>query len=206
LAGGLLMAATAIMFTGAAIGFFAPSLREAPWTDDPQQAAIAIAGNPNAYAWANGLILAAVLLTALALVPVTIQFKRSSRPWAWTALVAFALAAVFETIDRTIGVQVFTWAAQQHLSVTDPVVQAFIRFQDGLGYAFYILGFLALGLYGMAMLLQRTGASGLGWLFVAGGVLGIVLQVAGAAIPAMVFIGTAALGAATWLLDAVPEQ
>jgi len=54
-AGGMLIVATVIMFTGAAIGFFAPSLRDAPWTEDAHQAAITIAGNPSAYMWANGL-------------------------------------------------------------------------------------------------------------------------------------------------------
>ena len=128
-AGGMLIVATAIMFSGAAIGFFAPSLRDAPWTDDLHQAATTIAGNPSAYMWANGLIMAAAVLTALALVLLSLGFEGRARPWAWTAMVAFAFAALFEAIDRIISMQVHTWAALQQLELTDPAIRTFIRFQ-----------------------------------------------------------------------------
>jgi hypothetical protein len=199
-AGGILIVAALIMVTGAAIGFQAPSLRDAPWTDDPQLAAATIAGNPGAYAWANGLILAAAILTALGLVPASILFPSRSRPWAWSGMAAFALAATFEAVDRTISIQVFTWAAQQDFQVTDPTIQAFIRLQGGMSDLFYSLGFLAISLFGIALLkADRWGT--VGWIFAAVGVLGILLHLAGAAIPAMVFFGTAGLGAVIWMLD-----
>ena len=115
------MAALVIFTAGATIGFLAPSLRDAPpfVTDDVAEVAVAIAGNPSAWAWANGLILSAALITALGLVPITLQFEGSSRPWAFTGLVAFALGAVFEVIDRVITIGVTTWAAPQY---PDPVV------------------------------------------------------------------------------------
>ena len=204
LPGAVLVGAAGIMMSGAAIGFYAPSLREAPWSDDPQQLAAAVAGNPTAFAWANGLILAATVITALALVPVSIRFEGRGRPWALTALAAFFFAAVFEAIDRMISVHIYAWAAQQGLDVTDVTIQAFDRLDDGLGAGFYILAFLALGLYGIAMS-KGTVARGVGWLFVAGGVLGIVLALVGAAIPVMVFVGTAALGVASWLFGVAPE-
>ena len=200
-AGAMLIVATAIMFTGAAIGFFAPSLRDAPWADNAHEATTTIAGNPSAYIWANGLIMAAAVLTALALVPLSLGFEGRARPWALTAMVAFAFAAMFEAIDRIIRMQVHTWAVQQQLDLADPIVRPFIRIQSGLDYSYNILGFIALGLYGVAMLV-RSGVGGIGWLFLAGGIFGIFLQVSDATIPAMVFFGTGALGVVTLLSDA----
>ena len=203
LPGAVLIIAAAIMFTGAAIGFLAPSLSEAPpfVTDDVERVAAAIAANPTAWRWANGLILAAAILTALALVPISLRFEGPGRPWAWTGLTAFVFAAVFAAIDRIISMQVTTWAAQQYPDATVFTVwDAFERFGGGLGVTFYILGFLALGLYGIAMA-QAERTRGLGWAFVASSLLGIALEViGGAGIPAYVFLGTAALGVATWQL------
>jgi hypothetical protein len=111
-------------------------------------------------------------------------------------LVAFAFAAVLQVISRIISMGPATWAAEQRLDVTDPTLQAFSRFDDGLSVGFFILGFLSVGLYGMAMT-QTPGARKLGWPFVAVGMLGVVLGVFGAGIPAFVFFGTAALGVTT---------
>ena len=52
---------------------------------------------------------------------------------------------------------------------------------------------------------MRAVAGRIGWFFVAGGVIGIILQFIGAAIPGMVFIGTDALGVAIWLFGVAPE-
>lgn len=204
LGGGILILAAIVMVVGAAIPFFAPSLRDAPWTDDPSRAAAAIAGSPGAYAWAHGLFIAAAILTALGLVPISLGFRGSGRPWAMMALSAFTIAAIFSAIDRTFNIEVFTWGAVQGVSVTDLLIQSIMRFQEGLSYAFYILAFLALGLYGIAML-QQPKPSGLGWVFVVAGILGLVLRVFGELIPAFVFLGTAALGVATWLQSSASE-
>ncbi len=198
LGGGILIMAAFIMVVGAAVPFFAPSLRDAPWTDDPQQAAQAIAGNPSAYAWAHGLFIAAGILTALGLAPVSLGFQGSSRPWGMMALVAFGFAAILSTIDRFINIEVFTWGAIQGVNVRSFSIQAIMRYQEGLSYAFYFLAFLSIGLYGVAML-KGFKPNGLGWVFVAAGILGILVRVFGNLIPAFVFLGTAALGLATWL-------
>ena len=206
LPGAVLVGAAGIMITGAAIGFLAPSLRDAPpfVTDDVGEAAAAIAGNPAAWQWANGLILVAAILTALGLVPITLRFEGRSRPWAWTAMVTFAFAAVLEAVDRIITIQVTTWAAQRYPDDTVFTVwEAFSLFDGGLGFAFYILGFLALGLYGFAIV-QTERVIALGWAFVAAGVIGILLELVGAGIPAYVFLGTAAFGAASWQLRPPP--
>ena len=199
-AGGVLVAALVIFVTGAAIGFLAPSLRDAPpfVTDDVGEVAAAIAGNPTAWAWASGLILSAALITALGLVPITFQFEGKSRPWAFTGLVAFAFGAVFEVIVGFIAIGVIPWAATRY---PDPVAlavyEAFDEFSAGLGVAFAILAFVAIGLYGNAM--RRTEATTrLGWAFVAGATFGVVLEVVGFGIPGFIYLGTAALGVAIW--------
>lgn len=204
LGGGIVILATVIMVFGAANPFFAPSLREAPWTDDPAQAEVTIAGNPTAYAWAQGLFLAAAILTALGFTPLSLGFQGRSRLWSMMALVSFSFGAVFSVIDRTIDISVYTWGAVQGLDVTDLWIQSLMHFQTGLSFAFYTLAFLALGLYGIAIL-QQPGPGGLGWAFVAAGLLGIVLRVLGSPIPAFIFISTGALGAAAWLLGGDSE-
>jgi hypothetical protein len=204
LGGGIVILATVIMVCGAAIPFFAPSLREAPWTDDPAQAEVTIAGNPTAYAWAQGLFLAAAILTALGFTPLSLGFQGRSRLWSMMALVAFSFGAVFSVIDRTIDISVYTWGALQGLEVTDLWIQSLMHFQTGLSFAFYVLAFLALSLYGIAIL-QQPGIRALGWVFVIGGVLGIVLRVFGDLIPAFIFFGSGALGAAAWLLGVDSE-
>ena len=192
--GGLvLIIASAIMFVGAAIPFIAPSLNQAPWTDDPNQLAVAIAGNPTAWRWANGLILAAAIITALGLVPISVSFRGNSRLWAVTALLAFSMAAVFEAVDRMISINIFSWAAESGLDPMNSAVQGFILLDSALGGWFAILSFVALGLYGMAMVYQWD-AKTIGWVFVASGLFGLVLQLIGAAIPGFVFLGTGAFG------------
>ncbi len=207
-AGGVLVAALVIFTVGAMIGFLAPSLRDAPpfVSDDVAEVAAAIAGNPSAWVWANSLILSAALITALGLVPISFRFEGSSRPWAFTGLVAFALGAVFEVIDRVMSIGVTSWAAPQY---PDPVVltivEAFDRFDDGLRTAFAILAFVAIGFYGTAMR-QTEATTQLGWAFVVVAMLGVVLEVVGVGIPGFVYLGTGALGVAILATWSQPAQ
>ena len=55
---------------------------------------------------------------------------------------------------------------------------------------------------------QTEKSRGPGWAFITAGILGVLLELAGAAIPVMVFLGTAALGVATWRLagQEAPER
>lgn len=199
LAGGLLVGALVIMATGAMIGFVAPSLRDAPWEGDLS----AIAGNPTAHFWANGLILAAGVLTTLGLVVLSLRFQEPGRAWAWMGMVAFAFAAVFLALDRILAMEVETWAASQDAETAVVVFEAFERFEEGLSRWFYLLGFGSLSFYGIALTRTETARES-GLVFVVVGGLGILLAIAGAAIPGLVFLGTAALGAATWRLGQVP--
>ena len=60
--------------------------------------------------------------------------------------------------------------------------------------------------YDLNMPTNSTRNVPVGWPFVAGAVLGIVLQLVGAMIPAFVFLGTAALGAAIWFYGAGHDE
>lgn len=189
----VLVIAALVMFVGAAIPFVTPSLSEAPWSDDPALLAPAIANNPAPWALANGLILLAAIITGIALTPITLNFTGASRSWAAAGLVAFLFGAVFAALDRMISAQVVTWAAETGLDSSDPSIQPFLLLDNSLGSAFVILSFVAIALFGMAMV-EEENVAGIGWLFVAGGVFGVILQLIGAAIPGFVFLGTGALG------------
>jgi hypothetical protein len=201
----ILVAAAGLMLAGASIGAFAPSLREAPWSDDPRLLAQAIAGNPSAFVWANALFLAAAVMTALALTPISIRFNRGTRPWALSGLTAFFFAAILEVFNRLMSISIYPWAAQQRVDLTGFTAQAFIRLDNALGAAFHVLGFLALVLYGIAMI-RGVAHRRLGWLFAAGGAIGVFLQLIGAVIPAFVFFGTAALGVVIWFYGTGPDD
>lgn len=185
------------MLVGAAIGALAPSLRDVPWSDDPQVLAQAIVGNPNALIWANALFLAATLITTFALVVISNRFDRAARSWALVAFTTFFFAAVFEVFDRLMSMSVYPWAALQGVDVTSFTAQAFIRLDNVLGVTFHTLGFLAIALFGIAF--TRAGLHRwFGWLILAGGLFGIILQVVGVVIPAFVFLGTTAFGVGIW--------
>jgi hypothetical protein len=81
--------------------------------------------------------------------------------------------------------------------VMDTVVKARTTAYLGSGL-FNILAYLALSLYGMAML-QRSTSGGVGWVFLVGGLCGIVLHLVGGTLPAFVYCGTGALGVTAWL-------
>lgn len=199
-AGFVLIGGFVIFSIGAIIGFVAPSLRDAPWEGD----LAAIAGNPAAYRWANGLILASGIVTALGLASLNVRFADRSRSWASMGLVAFGFAAVFLALDRILSMEVTTWAVSQSQETALVVFDAFDQFDDGLSGWFYFTGFASLGLYGIA-LTQTKLARGSGWLFVGVGLLGIGLAIVDGVIPGMIFLGTLGLALATWRLGQPPK-
>jgi hypothetical protein len=143
-------------------------------------------------------ILVAILLTTLGLVPTTLRFSGPSRPWAVAALLTFSISAIFGSIRRTINIYLQTWFAVEAIDLTHPTPEAFSRFGRALGEWFTILAFVAIALYGMAML-QRPESTPVGWLFLGGGALGLVVHWVGVGIPAFIFLGTGALGVVTLL-------
>jgi len=156
--------------------------------------------------WVNGLIAGAGILTTLGLAALSLRFAGPGRRWAWMGMTAFAFAVVFLAIDRMLGMSVRIWAAER---LSDPtvftVVEGFRSFDRVLSDWFEVLSFLSLGLYGIA-LAQTAEARQRGWAFVAVGVVGIVLSVVGGVIPGMIFLGTGALGVATWNLESVSAR
>jgi hypothetical protein len=118
--------------------------------------------------------------------------------------VAFVLAAVFETINRLVSIGVTTWAAELYPDETVvTVLEAFERV--GFGDVFYVLGFLAIGIYGIAMSVT-DGAKGPGSAFVVVSPIGILVHLFGGSIPAFVFLATAALGGTTWFRGDAPSR
>lgn len=196
----LVVLASVVMFSGAVTGFVAPSLREAPpfVTSDLEAVAAAIAGNPAAWRWANSLIFTAAILTTLALVPITLRFRGRSFPWAVTGLVAFALAAAFETVGRLITIRVSIWAAPQYPDKTAVGLWEVLD-RLRLGTVFYFLAFVAIGLYGIA--LQRSDRKERGSAFVGIAIVAMILEVVGVGIPAYAYLATATLAIATWKTD-----
>ncbi len=146
---------------------------------------------------AIGLILAAAVITALALAPITDRFGGRARVPAVTGLVAFAMGAVLETVNRLITMGVTTWAAEQYPDESAVASwQAFDRLR--LGTVFLLLGFLAVALFGYALVV--AGEPEPRWVFVGVCVAGMLPELAGAAIPAYLRLATGALGIVAWRL------
>lgn len=189
----LLIVGLVVFSIGAVIGFVAPSLRDAPWSDDPQLSLRAKAGNPSAHVLANSLILSSAMLTALGLIAFSFGFKSTARAWAVTAAVAFVLSAIFITLDRLISIKVITIIAQEGLATYGSTFTLFNSLQDGLSALFYYLGFLTISLLGIAYS-QTSPPSGQSTILIIGGLGGIALTMTGGVIPGMVFLGTGVIG------------
>jgi hypothetical protein len=194
----VLIASTIIMFAGAAIANFTLAQSRTNFGAEPEQLLAAIAANPSAWRLADILILAAIILTALGLVPITLEFEASGRPWAWAGLLVFSISAVFGAIRRIVSIYLEPWVAVEGIDLDDTAVEAFSRFGVGLGEWFTILAFAAIALYGMAFL-RGAESRATGWLFVGGGAVGLILHLVGAGIPAFIFLETGALGVAILL-------
>lgn len=191
-----LVGAAVVMATGAAIPFFAPALRDAPWSDDWAELAGTIAGNPAAWRWANALFLAAAVLTTLGLIAFSARVGKRGRQWAYMAATVFAIAAVLEVVGRLIAIGPATWAAEQHIAESDVALQAFIRLDEALLFGFFVFGFVSVMLCGAALWADRADDRS-GAVYVGAGAIGVVLAVFGTAIPAFVYVATAALGVST---------
>lgn len=201
----VLIASTIIMFAGAAIANFTLAQSRTSFGAEPEQLLAAIAANPSAWRLADILILAAIILTALGLVPITLEFEGSGRPWAWAGLLVFSISAVFGAIRRIVSIYLEPWVAVEGIDLHDTAVEAFSRFGQGLGEWFTILAFAAIALYGMAFL-RRAESRATGWLFVGGGMVGLILHLVGAGIPAFIFLETGALGVAILLRGRLPDS
>jgi len=186
------------MFTGAAIAAFTLAQSQAGFGSDPEQFVAAIAANPSAWRLADTLILVAIILVALGLVPITSGFTGPGRFWAQAGLLTFSFSAVLGAVRRIVSISLEPWVAVEGINLSDTAVEAFSRFGEGLGEWFTFLAFAAVSLYGMA-LLRRTKSNSLGWLFVGGGAVGVILHLIGVGIPAFIFLETGALGVVTLL-------
>lgn len=191
----LLIASTVIMFAGAAVANFTLAQSQTGFGGEPEQLLAAIAVHPSAWRLADILIQAAIILTALGLVPITPGFGGPGRSWARAGLLTYSISAVLGATRRIVSIYLEPWVAVEGIDLNDITVEAFQRFGEGLGEWFTILAFSAVALYGMAWL-RRQEASAIGWLFIGGGAVELVLHLVGAGIPAFIFLETGALGVA----------
>ena len=199
--GGIVVIASAvIMFAGAAVASFTLARSQTGFGAGPEQMVAAIAANPSAWRLGDILILVAILLTAFGLVPITLGFGKAGRAWAWAGLLAYAISAVLGTTRRIVSIFLEPWVAVEGIDLNNMTVEAFSRFGEGLGEWFTILAFTAVALYGMA-LLRRPESGSVGWLFIGGGAVGVLLHLVGAGIPAFIFLGTGALGAVIFMRE-----
>lgn len=202
--GSVLIAAAVIMFAGAAVAGFTLAQSQTGFGAGPEQIAAAIAANPSTWRLSDVLILIAIILTALGFVPITLEFGEPGRSWAWAGLLAFSISAVLGATRRILSISLEPWVAVEGIDLNSITVEAFLRFGDGLGEWFTILAFTAVALYGMA-LLRRPDSSSVGWLFIGGGAVGVLLHLIGAGIPAFIFLETGALGVAILMRERLSD-
>jgi hypothetical protein len=205
LGGIVLIASTIIMFAGAAVSYFTLAQGQTGFGGEPEQLLAAIAANPSAWRLADILILAAIILTAVGLVPITLGFGRPGRTWAQAGLLVYSISAALGAIRRIVSIYLEPWVAVEGIDLNDITVEAFSRFGEGLGEWFTILAFIAVALYGMAFL-RSTETNSIGWLFIGGGAAGLILHLVGAGIPAFIFLETGALGGAILLRGRPPDS
>jgi len=191
----ILIASAVIMFAGAAVASFTLARSQTGFGAGPKQIVAAIAANPSAWRLSDVLILIAIILTALGFVPITLGFGESGRSWAWAGLLAFSISAVLGATRRIVSIFLEPWVAVEGIDLNNITVEAFLRFGEGLGEWFTILAFTSVALYGMA-LLRRPESGSLGWLFIGGGAVGMLLHLVDVGIPALIFFETGALGVA----------
>ena len=194
-AGALLIAGAAIMFIGASVPFIT-SLGGDAWYGSPAEVLAAIAKNPTAWRWANALIAVAAVVTAIGLAG-TVLWSPPSRFFATAGLVAFGVGAALDVVARVLDMRVGPLAAVRNPdSPLASTYESFHQLSEGLIQAFILIAFIALALLGIAALQHE--ATWLGAVLIVLGAGGLVLEVVGAAIPALVYIGTATLG--VWML------
>lgn len=190
-AGALVVAAAAVMFAGASIPFLTNLGGEA-WQGTPDEVLAAVSRDPSAWRLANGLIALAAAATAVGLAWITGVFD-SGRATARAGLIAFVIGSSSELVSRVLNMTLTKWVAEGSggRAIADSY-EGFYLFGEGLIDAFILLGFVALALFGIAV--RQEGITWLGTMLVIFGLGGLVLELIGAAIPALVYIGTAILG------------
>lgn len=190
-AGALLVVGAAIMFIGASIPFVS-SLGGEAWYGSPAETLTAIAKNPTAWKWANTLIAVAAVATVIGLAG-TVSWSPSNRFFATAGLATFGVGASLDVVARVLVMRVGPSIAVDNPD--SPLVdtyESFHQFSEGLIQAFILIAFVALALYGIAAIQHE--ATWLGTVLIMLGVGGLALEVLGAAIPALVYMGTATLG------------
>lgn len=194
-AGAILVVGAVLMLTGASIPFLSVIGGEA-WQGAPDEVLAAVAKGPAAWRWANGLIAGAAVVTATGLTGLYVG-SSSGRLAALAGLIAFSVGATLDVTARIINMTITPWATGSDAnSATIDVFFGFKEFSEGLIRGFIFVGLVSLILLGVAGIQQE--ASWLGTLLIVFGVAGLMMELVGAAIPAVIYLGTGAIG--LWLI------
>lgn len=201
ISGSVLILGAVVMFIGASIPFLTGLGGEA-WTGNPEEVLSAVSREPGAWKWANGLIAAAGLLTVIGLAGLT-AYLWPDHPVAIAALITFAIAAAMDIASRLLNARVAPWAASQPAEGEGAAVFVGMHeLSEGLIQGFILIAFVSMAIYGLAVL--QHGTLWLGALLVLFGIGGFILELVGAAIPALIFIGTAVMG--IWVITTAGES
>lgn len=201
IAGSVLVVAAVVMFAGASIPFVTKLGGEA-WYGTPTEVLVAVSESPVAWKWANGLIAVAAIGTAAGLAGINSRLVPGEGA-ALAGLIVFTLAAGVELVGRILLVTVTPWVAEQpSTSSIAALYDAVYQLGEGLIRAFILVAFVSLALFGIAAL--QANITWLGIILILFGIAGLVLEVVGAAIPALIYIGTATLGASIVLTSTQP--
>lgn len=193
-AGILLIAGAVIMFAGASLPFLT-SLGADAWLGTPGKVLDAVADNQTAWTWANTLIAVAAITTTIGLTLSTNRFP-NGRHVALAGSITFAIAATLETVSRILNSTLTPWAADNPASQLAESFEAVYRFSEALISTFILIAFASLALFGTAALQDHNRQLGL--TLILASATGFTLELAEAAIPALIYITTGGLG--IWML------
>lgn len=204
LAGAVLVVGTAIMLVGAALPLLTGLGLEA-WTADWDRKLDVVIGNSTAWRVANGLIIFGAVVTVVGIALVANLLRDLNRPSEAAAAVAlFPVGVALEAVSRTANMTTTVWAAEAKAAgdTSYRLFEVIDQWRALMGDLFLILASVALVVIGFGF--QRTGQVALGLLGLFFGGIALLLAAVSALFPAVVFLGTGALGAAL-LLTTSPD-
>ena len=193
-AGSVLVVGTVIMLIGAAIPPLVGPGIEA-WTADWERSLDIIVEHATAWRVANALIVLGAVVTSvgIALVGNILRaLDRRSEAAAATAL--FPVGIALEAVNRASHITIDVWAAEAKAAgdLSYQVFEAVDQWRSLLGDMFLLLGTFALVVIGFGF--GRAGQPTLAIVGIGFGAFGLALALFSALVPAVLFLGTGALG------------
>lgn len=199
LAGAVLVAGAVIMLVGAGVPLLT-GLGVDAWTADWEQKLDIVATDVTAWRLANALIIIGAVTVAVGMRLAANVLRSLGRPSeASVVAVLFPVGVALEAVNRTANIALTVFAAEAKQSA-DPIWRVFEgldQWRELMGGLFLVLGTLALIIAGFGF--HRSGRRVLGIVGIGFGVVGLALALLGGVVPAVLFLGTGAMGAALLL-------